>query len=154
MAKNNQDQNQSQPNTGQAPAPPPAPQSDAQAASVAELKTRVSQLEGELAKAQSEHTRLEGELTKAREENTALKASLDRSGGTPLPPLPEGAFELLESVTVMDVSKARVNPRKGDVVMAREPASLQAKLGTLAKVYQVAPATIDELGGKGRLRRR
>lgn len=119
----------------------------------ADLKAQLEQAVGERNKALGQVLDLKGQLKDKTTELAELKASVAASSASLLPDLGKDAFELLESVTILDHEGNRASPRKGDVVTLREPSpALREKLEGKARIYQIDEKHADELFKRGFLR--
>jgi hypothetical protein len=157
--------NESQPDPKQPDPKPEAPaaagpgdeqvagERDRAKARATELTAKLEQVAGERDLAKLEIAKLKNDLKLAGLEIAELRQRIEASSGSTLTGLPDGAFELLESVTVVGTD-GRCNPKKGDVVCVDEPSELRTALAGKAKVYRVKRSTIEELGAMGALRRK
>jgi chromosome segregation ATPase len=127
--------------------------------------TEVQTARADLAAAKGDLDRANAANATLREENERLKTQLvkqtaaaAKSGDLPaLPvPLPKAARQLTESVTIATLTEhaapVRATAKRGDVVIVGEvedAEELQAKIGTLVRVYAVEKATAAELATLG-----
>lgn len=109
---------------------------------------------GDLERARTENAGLHAENERLSAQLIALNAATAAHDGLPNLPidLPKGAFQLLESITIMSIPKTgepfRTSARRGDVIIlgkADDAEGLQTEVGQVARVYAVEKATVDEL---------
>lgn len=125
------------------------------AAETQTAKAEAAAAKGDLERANTEVVALRAQVERLTAQNQQLaEASQVRDGVPTLPvDLPRGAFQLVESVTIAslgdDGKPVRANAKRGDVLLVGKKdealADLQGRIGSVARVYAVSAATVEEL---------
>lgn len=120
----------------------PALNAQSKAEEAAELKAQLAEAQAENEQLKADNEQLKAKLEQAMSEVTNSRAKLDSTLGD----LGEDAFELRDSITVLDRDRVRISPRKGDVVTTKSSTKeLEKKVGAKARIFCVSKETVDEL---------